>query len=326
MQIADQLNVFDAYVNDDRGTIPTGYGGLDGLLRRGGLAPQTLALLGGRLSTRKTTTVMNIAANMLDGGAMVGLVGLDGSLSNNYISRLYSTWSGFTVDHIEETWNTQEAEEHKQRFMDWAKNFIFYNGPRRPDMPDLTNWLLETEVSTGQRISVVLIDYVGLMRRGKYDGNDQVRIPRLIEDIKIWTDQEDLITIALHQVARMDEGSGVRYHGHHPMTVAGMKFGGEDVADIVLATYRPTLNPVGHMDFEMAQEREGSRFTHEDWEKVVALCERTKDLTYLQLLKNRPGTKIDERGICLRSLGETMKMREVSAFDALDQDQVMAYG
>ncbi len=64
-------------VHDKRPAIPTGFAGLDSLLRRGGLLPGNLVLLGGRTGTRKTTVVVNMVVSMAQANIPVGPVGLD---------------------------------------------------------------------------------------------------------------------------------------------------------------------------------------------------------------------------------------------------------
>lgn len=307
-----QLNEYDAYVNDPRAVVPTGFYEVDALLRKGGLAPGELALLGGRTRTRKTTTTSNLVANMLSNDYAVGLVGLDGSLSNNYLSRIFSCWSGIAMEDIESHWNDPKFEDRKAQYIEWAKKFSVYNGPFRPSpKADLSRWLIESEnpANGTARPEVVFIDYVSLLARNKFDGQENQRIHRLIEELQVWTREHEVVTIALHQVGRLDEGVGLRYHGDTPMSLEGLKYGGEEIADIVLATYRPSLDPVGNMAWDMARQFKGEKFTKDDWQAAVNMVEKYRDYTFLQLLKNRPGTHTDEKGIPLRSSGESMQMK-----------------
>jgi hypothetical protein len=146
------------------------------------------------------------------------------------------------------------------------------------------------------------------MARGKYDGQDVKRVPRLMESLQQWTSENKLVTFVLHHVGRTDEGVNARYHGDTPMSLEGLKYGGEETADVVLGTYRPALDPIGHMDFESARAIKGDKFEMHHWQRHVERVERYHNSTFLQLLKNRPGTKTDEFGIEMLHVGESMRM------------------
>lgn len=317
---ADHVNTYDAWVNDPRGVISTGFAEMDALLRKGGVAPATLVLLGGRTGTRKTTTGMNILANMLDQDVPCGLIGLDGGLANNYLGRLFSIRANEPMEQVEATWNNEKKQQFKEEYRQWAKNLSIYNGPPRPSPTNLSEWLLECELPShpAERPQVVFIDYVSLLHRRPF--SDQQRIPQLIEELQVWTTQHEVVSYVVHQVGRMDEGVALRYHGDTPMSLAGLKYGGEEIADIVLATYRPAKELVGNMTFEMAKRFKGEKFTFEDYEQAQARVERYWDYTFLQLLKNRPGVHLNEKGIPLRQQDEGMKMHvDMSILETEDE-------
>lgn len=314
---SDQLSLFHQYVNDPRGRIATGFIEIDRLLRRGGLAPGELVILGGRTRTRKTTVMMNMIVNMLSVGIGVGLVGLD-EAKHNYISKLLSVVARTSPDHVEEAWPNVGLETKYEQL---SPRFALFDG-YRPNMSDLSLWLQECEIRQSHRPEVVFIDYSSLLARAKYDGSEVQRIPRLVEAIKVWTNQEEVVTVALHQVGRLDEGTGLRYHGATPMTLEGLRYGGEEVADIVLSTYRPSLDPVGNMRWDMARKFKGDKFEYEDWLEAKNQVDHYRDYTFLQLLKNRPGTHTDEQGTPLRSIGESMAMEVDTSIIQPSQDEV----
>lgn len=312
-----QAQIYNDYVYDDRPVVATGWEGVDSLLHRGGLAPGTLALLGGRTRTRKTTVMLNLIANMLSDEVSVGLVGLD-EAKHSYIGKLISALNQQALPKVEEWWQ-DEGYQYGPGVLD---KLVMYNG-YRPTFPDLTEWMMEAEL-LGKRPQVVFIDYTSLLGRGKFDGAEQQRMARLIENLQVWTNEQGVATIGLHQVGRLDEGVGQRYHGDTPMSLEGLKYAGEEVADLVLATYRPALDPVGNMSWEMAQAFKGDKFEYEDWEKARTRVVENQNITYLQLLKNRPGTKVDEQGIPLESIGESMAMRPAAR--ERDESAIRAFG
>jgi hypothetical protein len=173
----------------------------------------------------------------------------------------------------------------------------------------LTEWRETAEMVVGEPMRVVVIDYVSLLARDRYAGAEVQRVQRLIEDLQVWTNEQEVVTIALHQVGRYDEGTGGRYHGDVPLTLEGLKWGGEEIADLVWATYRPALDPVGHMSWAQAQAW-NPKMAREEWERAAERVRRFERVTYLQLLKNRPGTQVCEEGVPLVSPSASLRMRE----------------
>jgi hypothetical protein len=124
-----------------------------------------------------------------------------------------------------------------------------------------------------------------------YRTRETERVPRLFEELQVWTRENDLVTVALHQAGRTDEGVSKKYHGDTPMTSEGLLYGGEQQADILLATYRPELNTLGNLSQEMAEVMLGETFDEDKWKDAVSRVRRFKRSTMLQLLKNRPSIK-----------------------------------
>lgn len=275
---------------------------MDSLLNRGGLAPQTLCVLGGRTHTRKTTVMMNLIANMLSAGVPVGLVGLDESPAS-YTAKLASAITGVSHERLESEWTTDGAKAARERYQEVASGFTLSRG-HRPDFDHLSAWLSASDVG-GVRPKVVFVDYISLLTRDKYAGAENQRIMRLVEALQVWTNQEEVVTIAIHQVNR-------EFGSHLPMSLEALKYGGEEIADIVFGTFRPELDPLGNATQDQAEAILGDKFDEEKFEEAKARVARNKGLTYLQLLKNRPGTRLDHKGVVLRSYGDSMKMHTAS--------------
>lgn len=298
LTVLDQIGQVAGRVNDPRGSLPTHLPPLDALLHRGGLSPSTMVILGGRTHTRKTTLTANLIARMLKAKRNVGLVGLDEAVPQ-YVLKVMSAMYGVPHENIEENWNDEGGRDLQAKFMVDAKRLTMTTG-YRPTFDDLSVWLEEAELE-GHRPEVVFLDYISLMARGKYDGSEVQRVMRLVEGLQVWTNEQEVVTIALHQLNR--EGDD----GERPVHLKDLKYGGEEIADIVMATYRPALDPIGNMDADEAEQMEGVKL--DDWEKRRDRVERYKDSTLVQLLKNRPGVHLDHRGIELLSVGSSMKMR-----------------
>ena len=291
---------------DDRPVIKTGFSDLDSQLHRGGFQPGLLVVLGGRMHTRKTAVSLNWVANLLRQDVPVGFLTLDESLAM-YVSKLISIFSRQTSEYIEDHWNDPQVEKYRARYRKLAAGLTMSKGIR-PNFTQLQEWLEMADID-GQRPRVVFIDYTSLLVH--YRGKENERIPRLFEELQTWKDDNELVVVALHQAGRTDEGVAKKYHGATPMTAEGLLYGGEQQADIILATYRPALEQLGNMSEETAKSILGDGFDQEKWEDARARVRRTKRSTFLQLLKNRPSTKgLNFEGVELVSPDESQYMEQ----------------
>ena len=310
MGIADltgqqQWNKFEQVGTDTRPRVSTGWAELDAMLYRQSFGPSTFVVLGGRMHTRKTAVMANLVVNMLRQGVPVGLVGLD-EAPHMYVAKLLSVIDG-TRSHTElDLWGLPAMDNLRKLYLAETPLLRMTDG-HRPTLDDLSQFLDVCEVG-GARPRIVFVDYLALIARGKYDGKDTTRIPRLCEDLQVWTDQQEIVTVALHQVGRTDDTSK-RYHGHKPGTPEQLMYGGEQQADIILQTYRPALDPVGNMTQEDAIA-EGVDVA--EWQARRDRAFATRDDTYLQLTKNRPGDRLHFQGLRLRSNGLSQKMEVIT--------------
>lgn len=319
--MADGLRLYDSgqqerevdeSVHDERKSIPTGFTGIDALLRRGGLQPGNLVLFGGRTGTRKTTVLVNMAVSMAKAGVPIGVIGLD-EQPWQYVEKMMSAWSGRSLDSIEQDWDTPEGEQLRRDWRRFARKHVFFFGGKRPAPEHLSSALDLATLGGAEKPKVLFIDYLKLMtRRGQFGYGDNSRIPQLVEELQLWSTENEVAVVALHQLNRNDEhgGQNNRNNGHIPVTLAQLMFGGEDSADVVLGTYRPALNPIALMQFDVAKQVLGDRFDEDEYWEVRALAKKYEHSTFLQLLKNRPGTDREERGVELVSPDRSMRLEE----------------
>ncbi len=258
---------------------------LNNYFHRNAVHPGELIILGGRKGTRKSTVMLNWVAHLLENEIPVGILTLDESLAM-YVVKLLSVVMRMSPDYIESNWKEHSAT-FNNRYHQLADGLIMSWGTR-PSIPQLQTWLDLADVEA-ERPRIVFCDYTSLLVH--YRTRETERIPRLFEELQVWTRENELVTVALHQAGRTDEGVSKKYHGDSPMTAEGLLYGGEQQADIVLATYRPALNPLGNMSRTIAEMVMGDSFDEESWEDARSRVRRYKDSTMLQLLKNRPSTK-----------------------------------
>ena len=307
-----QTKLLDASVHDTRLSIPTGLGGIDSLLRRGGLLPGTVVLLGGRTGPRKSTITYNMMVNMVQAGIPVALVGLD-EQPWQYTVKLMSVMSGRSQDEIEEQWDEPLGAEIRRDYEQTARGKLHFLSGRRPDIDHIAAQA-EMAGMGGETPQVIFIDYLALMTRDrKYGWSETDRVPRIAEELATWSTDSGISVVALHQLSRNDEygGTNNRNAGHLPVTLAQLKYGGEEPADVVLGTYRPAMNPLAVMSMDVAKSTLGDRFDEDEYWEIRGTAKRYQDSTFLQLLKNRPGTHREERGVELVSFaGDALTMME----------------
>jgi len=333
--VADGIRLYDSgqqdilvdkSVHDTRKSVPTGFAGIDSLLRRGGLQPGNLVLLGGRTGTRKTTLVANMVVSMAQANIPVGLIGLD-EQPWQYVEKLMSAWSGWPLDRIEEKWDDDEGQRLRQEWKALASDRVHVYGGKRPAPEHLGQALELATISKGglgAQPKVLFIDYLKLLsRRGSYGFGDNSRIPQLVEELQVWSTENTTAVVALHQLSRNDEHGGVnnRSNGHIPVTLTQLMYGGEDSADIVLGVYRPAMDPMANMALDMAKMVLGDRFDEEDYYARRGNAKRYEHSTFLQLLKNRPGIEREERGVELLSPDRSMKLEERLAPEPEERDE-----
>lgn len=304
----EQLAAWEAEATDTRPRVASGWPQLDSLLRKQSFGPGTLCFLAGRMHTRKTAVMVNLIANMLVRNVPVGLVGLD-EAPFMYVSKIASALTGEPHVELDDAWlaDRPRIDRLSPKYLLAAAKLSLTVG-HRPSLDGLTEWLQMEEVRLGEPIRVIFVDYLSLLERGTYSGKDATRIPQLCEELQVWTNQHALVTFALHQVGRTDDSVAKRYHGSTPITPEQLMYGGEQQADIILSTYRPSLDPVGMMSQEEATSQ-GINLV--DW-----MAKRDRTLAYsqdtmLQLIKNRPGVSLEPQGIRLRSKGFSQKMEVV---------------
>ena len=310
LSVLEQLKHTDAWLNDPRGVLPSGFAELDSLLFRGGYGPGTLCILGGRMHTRKTTVVLNMISRWLKANRTVLLVGLD-ETNPSYTLKLMSAMYNVPHERIAEEWNDRLGSDLRERYAENAQLFVETHG-FRPDTDMLDAALEEAGSVSGRKPDVVVVDYLTQMKKGQY-GSAYQKTMDLVENIKTWTNENEVVTLALAQVGRDGGAGGITSNeGHIPLAATDIRQGGEEDADIVFGTYRPALDPIGNLPFDEALElmpegwKDDKKLSY--YQKCSDRVAQYQNATFLQLLKNRPGTKLDKKGMVLVSQGEAMKM------------------
>jgi len=303
------LEVLEARALDSRPALLSPFPSLNDLLHRGGFHPGELVVLGGRMHTRKTAVALNMVVQLLKDGVPVGFLTLDESLAM-YSSKFLSAYTGTGSELLERQWKSPQVKKWRKAWAAAAQRLTLSEGVR-PNFNQLQQWLLDAEFDRKgrERPRVVFVDYTSLLVH--YRTDEVQRVPRLMEELQVFTHENELVTVALHQAGRMDEGVSKRNHGDTPGTAEALLYGGEQQADIILNTYRPALNQLGNMSLAQAKMILRDKFDEDEWQDAVGLVRRYQDSTFVQLLKNRPGTKLCFEGIEVTSRGDSQQMAQV---------------
>jgi hypothetical protein len=251
--------------------------------------------------------------SMAAGGYPVGFVGLDEQPWQYVVSAL-SVWTGRSRDWVEEVWDEPEGQKLRADWREFARGRVHIFGGRRPNIEHLNAGMEMAAMGNASAPRVLFVDYLDLLSRDKkYGYKQQDRLVMLVEEMKVWAVEAGVAVVVLHQLSRTDEygGANNRNAGHIPATLTQMKYGGEEPADIVFGTYRPTMNPLAQMEAGVAKQVLGQAFDEDWFYEIRGIAAKTRESTFLQLLKNRPGTHREERGIELLSpYGDSLLMTE----------------
>jgi KaiC/GvpD/RAD55 family RecA-like ATPase len=304
--VPEALEALEERALDSRPSLVSPFAGLNESLYRGGFHRGELAVLGGRMHTRKTAVAINLMLGFLDRGVPVGFLSLDESLPM-YTAKFLSAFSGRSAESIETTWMDKGTKALRSAFNKKYGQLLTLADGVRPTYNALSQWLQDAEFDS-TRPQVMVVDYISLLVH--YRMKESERIPRLMEEMQVFTHDKELFTVALHQAGRTDEGVSKRNHGDKPGTAEALLYGGEQQADIILNTYRPALNQLGNMSMDMAIMILGKDFDEDEWKDATSRVRKYQNSTFVQLLKNRPGTKLDFEGVELVSDADSQRMHE----------------
>jgi hypothetical protein len=154
--------------------------------------------------------------------------------------------------------------------------------PSRPSVADLVRECDGIYDETGEAPQRVFIDHLTLMR-GCYGSKEAIE--QTTAELHAWAVRDRIAVIVIQQTGRAGGADGTRNDGHIPVTLSSGIYGGESDADWIFGAYRPDKDPKWN-DPE-------ARLKHANaWEQV-------RNVTRLQVVKNRPYGTLLERGIDL---------------------------
>lgn len=284
----DQMTLWEREASDETAVIPTGYKAFDAYLKRGGLRRSHLVGLLGRSNVGKSGLLVNLASNMVSAGAPVLISTQEMSVAE-MTNRLIAVHYGLGVQDIEATardgglW----ALRNQTYVEDFARLEIYDDD--EPSVADLGDAARAYRAKHGV-MPIILQDYMELLSTEGMYGNEVFKIGRLARMLKGLARDLDTPVLTLVQVGRAKEHDiAARNHGHIPLTMEDARWAGEQAFDVMLAMYRPELDP----DADNPNLAHGDKKEQERYELAQEKRLRYKNQAVLQVVKNRFGPRND---------------------------------
>jgi replicative DNA helicase len=152
---------------------------------------------------------------------------------------------------------------------------------------ELQRYVDGLEASTGILPKRLFIDHLGLMPGAQ----DTEGLKAITSGLKGWAKRDELAVTCLQQASRAGSEAS-RNDGHMPLTLSSGMYGGEADADWIFGLYRPEKAP----EFRK-QSHEFKK--HDDYLRMTMERDKVRNLTRLQVVKNRITGHTKDRGVDL---------------------------
>jgi len=256
----DQARRWADEAKDDSAVAPTGYQAFDVYLKRGGLRRGHLAGLLGRSGVGKTAVVCNIISRLAEARVPV-LFSSQEMTQQEVTNRLLAIHYGLPVSTIETKFKNDTLDP---RWLEkYAVDFggLIVDDTNEMTFDNLSSACTAFDALLGGRPQVIVQDYLNYMSQQGLFGNESVKVARQAQLMKGLAKAENVAILTLVQTGRANESdSNKRNHGHIPLTMEDMMYGGEQSMDVMLGMFRPELDPAlwdptlegdAHLDAQM---------------------------------------------------------------------------
>lgn len=187
---------------------PTGFPFFDKTLG-GGWNPKTLVVFQGRPKVGKSMVLSNIAGRAFMSGCNVGIATLELS-DRKYMKRLGSMILDIPFkdyDSILDSNQTQEVNRKMAEFRNRAGSSLgelhvkeFPTGTATAI--DIENYFLKLQQNIGKKFSVIVVDYINLMRPMKEQGNIYEKVKVISEELRAVAIRNEWCIITATQIKR----------------------------------------------------------------------------------------------------------------------------
>ena len=283
-----QAEEYERYAQEEFARVPTGYKCLDdNVLRGGGLAPGDVMMVVARSEVGKSFYLQNLLRHIASNGTPVLDISLEMTVAQKFQRMACIHWDlDPTLFEEEVKRGGPAAYDYLDQYEKDFPKLVVY----KPRKRDGATWeafdrAMDRYVKAyGEKPRVVAIDFLGLVAGDRFDGKSGDSIPKNAQRAESWADAHEVSLLLLHQTGRANEGNPMkRNHGHIPLTMEDLMYGGEQNADYIIGLYRP--------DREPPPDKPRNSDEYREWEQRVH-AERNN--VYVQVLKNRHGPRTIE--------------------------------
>ena len=186
---------------------PTGFKFFDKTLG-GGWNPKTLVVFQGRPKVGKSMVLSNIAVRAFVSGCNVGIATLELS-DRKYMKRLGSMILEIPFKHYDALLDKTQTSDVAQKMENLKKTVPTLGELIVKEFPtgtasaiDVENYFLKVQQNTGKKFTVIVVDYINLMRPMREQGNVYEKIKVISEELRAVAIRNEWCIITATQIKR----------------------------------------------------------------------------------------------------------------------------
>jgi replicative DNA helicase len=203
------LNFFNSidHIQLSKAGNPTGFKFFDKTLG-GGWNPKTLVVFQGRPKVGKSMVLSNIAGRAFVSGCNVGIATLELS-DRKYMKRLGSMVLDIPFKDYDSMLDPSQVKEVESRMKNLKDTVSTLGELVVKEFPtgtasaiDVENYFLKVQQTTGKKFSVIVVDYINLMRPLREQGNVYEKIKVISEELRAVAIRNEWCIITATQIKR----------------------------------------------------------------------------------------------------------------------------
>ena len=186
---------------------PTGFPFFDKVLG-GGWNPKTLVVFQGRPKVGKSMVLSNIAARAFVSGCTVGIATLELS-DRKYMKRLGSAILSVPFKDYDSILTPEQTTEINSKLSTFKKTAPKHGDLDVKEFPtgtataiDVENYFLKVQQNTGKKFTVIIVDYINLMRPLREQGNTYEKVKVISEELRAVAIRNEWCIITATQIKR----------------------------------------------------------------------------------------------------------------------------
>ena len=186
---------------------PTGFKFFDKTLG-GGWNPKTLVVFQGRPKVGKSMVLSNIAGRAFVAGCQVGIATLELS-DRKYMKRLGSMVLSIPFKEYDAMLDPSQVNEVTHKMKSLKENVSTLGELQVKEFPtgtataiDIENYFLKVQQNTGKKFTIIVVDYINLMRPMREQGSTYEKIKVISEELRAIAIRNEWCIITATQIKR----------------------------------------------------------------------------------------------------------------------------